>query len=199
MRPIKSVMTPDAFYRQLGSVGSGDQVPPVEKWDPALSGEMDLVIKKDGSWVHEGRTITRPGLVRTFSRILKRENDEYFLVTPGEKWRIQVETAPFLVTAMTLENPGKSQVIKMTTNTDNLIHLSIDHPLWVEYDDNQNPTPYILVRHNLNALINRNVYNELTEIAECVTTAHKTLWQVRSSEVLYLLGEINEGNESNNS
>ncbi len=182
-------MTPDAFYRQLGAIGSADKVPPVEQWDPPLSGDMDLVIKQDGSWIHEGRQITRQGLVRTFSRILKREKEDYFLVTPTEKWRIQVETAPFLVTSMHIENPGKSQVLEMTTNTYNRVSLNSDHPLWIEYDDELNPKPYILVRQNLHALVGRNVYNELANSAECITTGSKTLWQVRSAGVLFLLGE----------
>lgn len=31
-----------------------DSLPPVEKWTPPLCGDMDLVIKSNGDWVHEG-------------------------------------------------------------------------------------------------------------------------------------------------
>lgn len=67
------------------------KLPPVHQWNPSLSGDMDLVIKSNGEWVHEGGLIKRKSLVRLFSSILKKEGDEYFLVTPVEKWRIQVE------------------------------------------------------------------------------------------------------------
>lgn len=189
---IDYAMTPDSFYQQLGDLGSGDNIPPVETWNPPLSGDMDLIVKNDGSWIHEGRTITRQGLLRTFSRILKREDDHYFLVTPAEKWRIQVESAPFFIVSMQVENPGKSQVITMASNTDNLISLNAEHPLWVEYDSELNPTPYILVRQNLHGLISRNVYNELCELVETVTTDSKTVWQIRSNNSVFLLGESTE-------
>ena len=189
---IDYAMTPDSFYQQLGDLGSGDNIPPVETWNPPLSGDMDLIVKNDGSWIHEGRTITRQGLLRTFSRILKREDDHYFLVTPAEKWRIQVESAPFFIVSMQVENPGKLQVITMASNTDNLISLNAEHPLWVEYDSELNPTPYILVRQNLHGLISRNVYNELCELVETVTTDSKTVWQIRSNNSVFLLGESTE-------
>ena len=192
MLPIDYAMTPDSFYQQLGDLGSGDNIPPVETWNPPLSGDIDLIVKNDGSWIHEGRTITRQGLLRTFSRILKREDDHYFLVTPAEKWRIQVESAPFFIVSMQVENPGKSQVITMASNTDNLISLNAEHPLWVEYDSELNPTPYILVRQNLHGLISRNVYNELCELVETVTTDSKTVWQIRSNNSVFLLGESTE-------
>tara|TARA_Y100000296_G_C5119062_1_gene229376 strand:- start:137 stop:748 length:612 start_codon:yes stop_codon:yes gene_type:complete len=67
------------------------KLPPVHQWNPSLSGDMDLVIKSNGEWVHEGGLIKRKSLVRLFSSILKKEGDDYFLVTPVEKWRIQVE------------------------------------------------------------------------------------------------------------
>ena len=67
------------------------KLPPVHQWNPSLSGDMDLVIKSNGEWVHEGGLIKRKSLVRLFSSILKKEGDEYFLATPVEKWRIQVE------------------------------------------------------------------------------------------------------------
>ena len=30
---------------------------PVHLWDPPFCGDIDLIIKRDGSWVHEGRVI----------------------------------------------------------------------------------------------------------------------------------------------
>lgn len=78
----------------------GADLPPVEHWDPPLSGDIDIRIARDGTWYHEGAAIERPALVRLFAGLLKREGDEYFLVTPVEKWRIQVEDAPFVLVVL---------------------------------------------------------------------------------------------------
>lgn len=184
-------MSPDQFYQSLDQLGSGDQVPPVEKWNPELSGDMDLIIKANGEWLHYGSIIKRRGLVRVFSKILKREDNQYFLVTPQEKWQIQVEDAPFLVNRMQSESDGDEQVIELHTTTDNCVKVDSDHPIWVEYDQEQNPKPYVIIRNNLHALINRNVYMELAELAEEIKSTAKTVWKIRSAGSHFLLGEEN--------
>ena len=66
-------------------------MPPVHLWDPPYCGEIDITIKRDGTWIHEGTPIGRPGLVRLFASILKKEGEQHFLVTPVEKVGIVVE------------------------------------------------------------------------------------------------------------
>ncbi len=92
---------PDKIINQIAEPEQAfkGRVPPgFDQWNPPLSGDMDLVIKSNGVWLHEGDPIRREPLVRLFSTILRRENDgSYYLVTPVEKWRIKVEKAPFLV------------------------------------------------------------------------------------------------------
>ncbi|MCW5761222.1 MAG: DUF1285 domain-containing protein, partial [Phenylobacterium sp.] len=41
----------------------GRGLPPVHLWNPAHSGEIDIVIRTDGRWVHEGAVISREALV----------------------------------------------------------------------------------------------------------------------------------------
>lgn len=184
-------MSPDQFYQSLGELGSGDQVPPVEKWNPELSGDMDLIIQANGDWLHDGSLIQRRALVRVFSKILKREADNYFLVTPQEKWRIQVQDAPFLVNQLQHEHKNNEPVITLLTTTDNIITVNTDHPLWIEHDQELNPKPYVIVRDNLHALINRSVYMELAELAEEIKSTEKTVWKLRSCGSHFLLGEEN--------
>lgn len=74
-----------------------DKIYPVDKWTPALCGEMDVLIRKDGTWLHEGRPIERPEIVRLFAKLLRYEDGAYFLVTPVEKLRITVEDLPFRI------------------------------------------------------------------------------------------------------
>lgn len=74
---------------------------PVEQWDPPFCGDMDMLVARDGTWIHEGKPIRRASLVELFASILKLEEDgEYYLVTPVEKVRIQVEDCPFVVLDM---------------------------------------------------------------------------------------------------
>ena len=77
--------------------GAGENALPVEKWNPEYCGEMDMAIRRDGSWWHEGVRITRAPLIKLFASILRKDEDgHHYLVTPAEKIRIDVECAPFL-------------------------------------------------------------------------------------------------------
>lgn len=147
------------------------RLPPVEKWNPPLSGDIDIRIARDGHWYHEGSEIHRHALVKLFSTILKREGDDYFLVTPVEKWRIQVEDAPFVVVDFSRQGKGADQSFVFKTFTDDIVIADEDHPVWIESrkggeagaTDEQ--VPYIMVRKNLPGLISRNVYYHLIESA----------------------------------
>jgi uncharacterized protein len=156
------------FIDQLEQDITGDRatLPPVEKWHPPLSGDMDLVIRRNGDWVHEGTIIQRQALVKLFSSILKKEDDDYFLVTPVEKWRIQVEDAPFQVTALETIQRAGVQALVFTTATDDKVIAGPDHPLRVVTSDRGEPSPYLLVRHGMEGLINRTVFYQLADLAQ---------------------------------
>lgn len=77
------------------------QRPPLDRWQPALCGDIDIVIDRQGCWFHQGQPIKRQSLVNLFASILRREQDgDYYLVTPVEKWRIRVEDAALIVVDM---------------------------------------------------------------------------------------------------
>jgi uncharacterized protein len=141
---------------------STSRLPPVEKWNPPLSGDIDIRIARDGRWYHEGGEIKRFELVKLFSSILKREEDDYFLVTPVEKWRITVEDAPFVVVDFSRRGSGAEQTLIFKTWTGDLVVADATHPIWVEP---RRGVPYIMVRNNLPGLISRNVYYPLIDIA----------------------------------
>ena len=140
--------------------------PPVEHWNPDLCGDMDLQILSDGRWIHEGTEIKRQRLVNLFASILKREGDEYFLVTPVEKWRIEVEDAPFVATQVARSESGDTPIL-FTTNTADVVPLDSEH-LWQlqPFGKPPQPVPYIAVRDNLFARISRDVYYQLVQWAE---------------------------------
>ncbi|ASM74085.1 MULTISPECIES: DUF1285 domain-containing protein [Roseobacteraceae] len=140
-------------------------LPPVDKWDPAFCGDLDMQIKRDGTWFYQGTPIGRPGLVKMFASILKREGDRYFLVTPVEKVGITVEDAPFLAVDFDVEGKGKDQELTFVTKTDDVTVAGPDTPIRVERDaDTGEPSPYVLVRRNLEALIDRKSFYRLVDI-----------------------------------
>ncbi|MEM9796265.1 MAG: DUF1285 domain-containing protein [Pseudomonadota bacterium] len=134
--------------------------PPVHLWDPPYCGEIDIIIRRDGTWFHEGTPIGRPGLVQLFASILKREGDRHFLVTPVEKVGIQVEDAPFV--AVDFEQSGDT--ILFETNVGDRVAAGPDNPLRVEFAADGEPSPYVEVRRGLEALIDRKSFYRLVEI-----------------------------------
>lgn len=138
-------------------------LPPVHLWNPAHVGDIDIVIKTNGDWFHEGRIIGREALVRLFSTVLRKDPDGICLVTPVEKLHITVEDAPFVATAV--ERRGEALVF--TTNVGEEVGAGPDHALRVETDAaSGEPRPYLHVRRGLEALIARSVFYELVEMAE---------------------------------
>lgn len=140
---------------------------PVHLWHPELSGEMDMRIARDGTWYHEGDPIKRLALAQLFSTILRLDDDgRYYLVTPVERWGIQVDDAPFVATGLTVSGEGEQQQLTFQTNLEDSVPLNMDHSLRVELDPQTGePSPYVRVRANLDALISRTVFYELVDLA----------------------------------
>ena len=142
-------------------------LPPVDKWNPAFSGDIDLTIRRDGKWIYEGSPINRARLVRLFSTVLKREGDAYFLVTPVEKLGITVEDAPFLAVLMLADGDGATQKLTFTTNVGETVTAGEHHPLeFRAQTDSDQKAPYIKVRGGLEALVARAVYYDLVALGE---------------------------------
>lgn len=147
-------------------LAAGRKLPPVEKWNPAHCGEIDIRIARDSTWFHQGTAIGRRELVRLFSTILRREGDDYYLITPAEKMRIRVEDVPFLAVLLDVRGLGQKQQLVFTTNVGDEPIAGSEHRIWVEINARtEEPVPYIHVRNGLNARISRNVFYQLVEIA----------------------------------
>lgn len=152
-------MNLSSLEQQIGLDGA-NQLPPVEKWHPELSGDMDMVIRKDGSWWHEGVKIEREKLTRLFASILRKESEDFFVLTPVEKWRIQVEDCPFVITMI----ESKDDHVEVITNTGDLLIISSEHPLELSELDGE-LIPEIEVRNGLKARFSRNAFYDLAELA----------------------------------
>ncbi|MFG0632677.1 DUF1285 domain-containing protein [Pseudomonas sp. xss_2] len=139
---------------------------PVHLWNPDFCGDIDMRIVRDGTWYYQGTPIGRKPMVRLFSTIIRRDGDAYFLVTPVEKVGIQVDDVPFVAVTLEVLGSGEQQVLRFTSNVDDQAEAGVDHPLRVQVDPaTQEPSPYILMRTNLEALIHRNVFYQLVELA----------------------------------
>jgi hypothetical protein len=144
----------------------GRGLPPVHLWNPAHCGEIDIVIKKNGLWFHEGTPIGREALVRLFSTVLRLDPDGYHLVTPVEKMRITVEDAPFIAVRVDQETGAQGETLKFLTNVGDVVEAGPDNAIRVEMDAaTGEPRPYLHVRRGLEALIARPVFYELVELA----------------------------------
>lgn len=140
-------------------------LPPVHLWNPPFCGDIDMRIRRDGVWFHEGTPIGRPGLVKLFSGILKREGDKYFLVTPVEKVGIVVEDAPMVAVDFAVEGAGADQVLTFHTLTEDVAAAGPANPIRVARDaQTGEPSPYVLIRANLEALIDRKSFYRLIDL-----------------------------------
>ncbi|TYL48301.1 DUF1285 domain-containing protein [Marinomonas sp. IMCC 4694] len=144
-------------------------LPPVHQWSPPFCGDMDMVIKANGDWIHEGGKIKRPSMVTLFSRILWKEGHEYFLVTPVEKVRIQVEDAPFLVIHWQWRDTEGGLTLELTTSTDDVLLLGKDCDIWMA-SFGKEERPYVSMRYGMKALLSRNVFYALAENLHSVDT-----------------------------
>lgn len=144
---------------------------PVHLWNPPFCGDLDIRIARDGTWYYLGTPIGRPAMVHLFSSILKREGDRYFLVTPGEKVGITVDDAPFVAVDFEVTGEGKNQQVTFETQVGETVTCGPDHPLRVMRAEDGEPSPYILVRDGLEALIDRKSFYRMVEI--CAHEPHE--------------------------
>lgn len=138
---------------------------PVHLWNPDFCGDLDMRIARDGTWFYLGTPIGRMPLVKLFSSIIRKDGDDYFLVTPVEKVGITVDDAPFVAIDFDVDGAGQDQKISFTTQVDDIAVAGPDNPIRVERDAKTGePSPYVLIRANLEALIDRKSFYRLVDI-----------------------------------
>lgn len=162
-------------------------------------GDIAIRIARDGTWHYQGSPIRRKELVCLFASVLTREADgSFWLITPAERGRIEVEDAPFLAVELFVCQCRGRQILSFRTNVDEVIEAGPEHPIRVARDIvTCLPTPYVTVRPGrgplpIEARIERSVYYELVALAvpECVHG--ETLLGVWSGESFFPLGQADE-------
>jgi hypothetical protein len=158
-------------------------------WQPEQQGSINIRIAADGSWYHEGRVFQRPALVKLFASILRKEKTGYYLVTPVEKLAIQVDDAPFVACLLELVDSNGQQALVFTTNIGEQVIADDRHPIRVVIDPvSEEPRPYVLVRDQLEALIGRNAFYEMLNLAEASERDGKQVLTINSMGTEFLLG-----------
>jgi hypothetical protein len=162
--------------------------PPVDLWDPAYCGEIDMRIAADGTWFYQGTPIGRHALVKLFASILKREGEKYFLVTPVEKCGIVVDDAPFTAVELRVEDDARARQLCFRTNVDDWVACGADHPLHFETEAATGGLkPYVHVRRDLWAKVARTVFYDLVDLAETREIAGALMFGVASAGQFYAM------------
>ena len=160
------------FEKNVAKHIKGSKPAPVHLWNPPFCGDLEIHIDANGRWFYQKSEIKRERLIRLFSNILKKENDKYFLVTPVEKVGITVEDVPFIATEIDLITKEKIALFKFITNIGDVTYLEKYDQFKILFKNSTDePQPYIQVRSNLYAKIDRKSFYRLVDW--CTEVAYK--------------------------
>jgi hypothetical protein len=194
---------PAAYAEPIDSApAASEELRPRIRRPPVECGDLPFLIRRDGTWLYRGSPIGRKELVCLFASVLKREADgSFWLETPAERGRIDVEDAPFIAVELDWAGDGRQQALSFRTNVDEVITAGPHHPIRVAHDVlTCEPTPYILVRdgagdRGVEARINRAVYYELVALAVPEWVGCRRMLGVWSRGKFFPLGELPPGAE----
>jgi hypothetical protein len=173
--------------------GAGRRAPPVELWNPPFCGNLDMRIAADGTWFYLNSPIGRPTLVKLFASVLKREGDDYFLVTPVEKCGIRVDDAPFLAVEMKRERGQGGQVLEFRTNVDDWVVCGPDHALRFDLEAATGGLkPYLHVRRGLWAKVTRTLFFDLVDLGEEREINGKAMFGVSSMGAFFVMAPVDQ-------
>jgi uncharacterized protein len=165
-------------------------------FDPTAEncGDFGIAIGRDGTWYYHGSPIGRKPLVKLFASVLKKdEGGDYWLITPVERGKILVEDAPFTAVEVTASGDGSRQVLRFRTNLDEEVDAGPEHPIRVDHDPESGaPSPYVLIRDGLEALILRPVYYHLVELGREERIGGEMQFGVWSMGQFFILGPVEE-------
>jgi hypothetical protein len=151
---------------------------------------LNIRIDRDGVWYYAGSPIHRKSLVCLFASVLTRDaSGEYWLVTPAEMGRIDVEDAPFIAVELFTAGSGREQILSVRTNVDEIVTIDNEHPLTVVNDPKSGePSPYVTLRQGIDARLSRSVYYELVGLGVEARCEGAHMFGIWSSSCFFPLG-----------
>ncbi|MBI4967190.1 MAG: DUF1285 domain-containing protein [Rhodospirillales bacterium] len=161
---------------------------------PTECGDLGIRIDRNGTWFYHGSPIHRKEMVCLFASVLSRcAEGHYWLTTPAERGRIEVEDAPFLAVELYNASAGRERVVSFRTNVDEMVTLDAQHPLRFGICPIKGERiPYILVRDGLEARLARPVYYELVNLGIEETIEGETTFGIWSSGQFFPIGPVTE-------
>jgi len=157
-------------------------------------GDFGIRIDRNGTWFYRGSPIGRKPIVKLFSTVLNRRDDgSYWLTTPVENGRIEVEDVPYIAVEVTRSGSGPDQEINFRTNLDHEIPLGAEHALRVETDKTTGePSPYVHTGKGLDARLARSVFYHLIDLAEEEERDGQRILGVWSRGVFFPIGDVTD-------
>ena len=140
-------------------------IPPLDQWHPKHCGAMDLKVKANGEWWHEGQLIKRPAMIELFATVLWKDDEKFYLKTPVEQIEIEVEDEPLFVNSVEQIQLEGLNYIQLSTTTQDVVIVDQEHPIFIREFDGE-LRPYVHVRFGINALIQRASFFHLVEMGE---------------------------------
>jgi uncharacterized protein len=172
-----------AQYAKSAQSGHKKSIPPLDTWQPKRCGSMDLLVKANGEWWHEGQLIKRQALVDLFASVLWKEDGKFYLKTPVEMIEIQVEDEPLLIQAANQIEMNGQRYIQLITDHDDEVIVDQEHAIFMR-DYQGQARPYVHVRFGVNALIGRAAFLHLVEMGELLENSEgATILQLQSGDL----------------
>ena len=164
-----------------------------EKQESFPYSDSNIYIDREGKWFHNGAPINRKELLKLFSGVLQKDQeDRFWLVTPAEKEEIIVEDAPFMAVELLVKGKGKKQNLVFRTNMDEYVQASLSHPIKIHGNcETGEPEPYILVRNNLDAKLTRSVFYQLVDLGVEEYEREGRTFGVWSNGTFFEIGKLN--------
>jgi hypothetical protein len=189
--------TPGKIENITFAQGAESTCPPPRGFDQRpgqiVCGNIDMRIDTSGVWHYQDSPINRHALVKLFSTVLRRDLDgDYWLITPAEMAKIQVDDAPFLAVELDRTNDNGVNGLRFRTNVDMWITADANHPIRVIMDpETGEPRPYLqLADDGTEALIIRSVFYELAEHAIEADIKGRKVLCVESNGAQFELGAV---------
>ena len=134
--------------------------------------DFHMRIDQEGRWYHEGDLIKRIELVKLFAKVLSvDEAGQHWLRTPVEFGQIDVEDAPFVITALTSAGEREARIIKASDNLGRDYTIGSDTRLFFKSQAAKDAAqtesrPYLRLPAGLVARLSRPVWYELADLAD---------------------------------
>lgn len=155
-----------------------------------ISCDSDFRIARDGTWYHQGSPMGRQAMVRLFSTILCRDTSgTYWLKTPVEQCRVEVEDAPFMIIGFRVRDMERGRTLCFKTNVNEWVSVDAEHPLEMRpAPETGEMVAYVQIREGLDAKLDRNTYYELMEYVLAEGETRNGMCGILSAGQFFVLG-----------